>query len=69
MSQTWCKEESGEKLNQLMNQNGGYILHLDATCEGESPHLMSGLDEITEIVLENMHLSSEKAEKIIPILR
>jgi len=60
--------ESGEKLNQLMNQNGGYILHLDATCEGESPHLMSGLDGITEIVLENVHLSSEKAEKIIPFL-
>ena len=61
--------ESGEKLNQLMNQNGGYILHLDATCEGESPHLMSGLDGITEIVLENVHLSSEKAGKIIPFLR
>ena len=61
--------ESREKLKQLMNQNGGYILHLDATCEGESPHLMSGLDGITEIVLENVHLSSEKAEKIIPFLR
>jgi len=61
--------ESREKLKQLMNQNGGYILHLDATCEGGSPHLMSGLDGITEIVLENVHLSSEKAEKIIPFLR
>ena len=61
--------ESGEKLKQLMNENGGYILHLDATCEGDSPHLMSGLDGITEIVLENVLLSSEKTEKIIPFLR
>jgi hypothetical protein len=61
--------ESREKLKQLMNSNGGYILHLDATCEGGSPHLMSGLDGITEIVLENVHLSSEKAGKIIPFLR
>jgi len=30
---------------------------------------MSGLDGITEIVLENVLLSSEKAEKIIPFLR
>lgn len=61
--------ESREKLKQLMQKNGGYILHLDATREGGSPHLMSGLDGITEIVLENVLLSSEKAEKIIPFLR
>ena len=61
--------ESREKLKQLMKKNGGYILHFDATCEGGSPHLMSGLDGITEIVLENVLLSSERAEKITPFLR
>ena len=55
--------ESREKIKSLMKQRGGYILHLDATCEGDSPHLMTGLDGITEIILENVKLSSENAEK------
>lgn len=41
--------ESRERIRNFMNLQGGYVLHLDATCEGESPHLMSGLDGITEI--------------------
>jgi len=61
--------QSGEKIKSLMKQRGGYMLHLDATCEGDSPHLMTGLDGITEIILENVKLASEKAEKIIPFLR
>jgi hypothetical protein len=61
--------QSQGAIKKLLNDNGGYILHLDATCEGDSPHLMSGLDGITEIVLENTKLFSEKAELIIPFLR
>ncbi len=61
--------QSREKIKRLMRSRGGYILHLDATCEGDSPHLLSGLDGISEIVLENTKLASEKAEKIIPFLR
>ena len=44
-------KESKEKIRSFLNQNGGYILHLDSTCESDSPHLMSGLDGISEIVL------------------
>jgi len=51
-----------------MSELGGYILHLDATCEDDSPHLMTGLDEISKIVLQNVKLPSESAEKIIPFL-
>jgi len=61
--------QSREKIKRLMGSRGGYILHLDATCEGDSPHLLSGVDGITEIVLENVKLASEKAEKIIPFLQ
>ena len=50
--------ESSEKIKNLLSKGGGYILHLDGTKEGDSPHLMTGLDEITEIVLENVKLSS-----------
>jgi hypothetical protein len=62
-------KESREKLKKFMNQKGGYILHLDSTCEGDSPHLMVALDGISEIVLESIKLPSEKAEKIIPLLK
>ena len=37
--------ESRSKIKDLLTRRGGYILHLDATCEGDSPHLMSALDE------------------------
>jgi hypothetical protein len=44
-----------------MAKSGGYILHLDGTVEGDSPHLMTGMDEITKIVLNNMKIPSENA--------
>ena len=52
-----------------MRMNGGYILHLDGTCEGASPHLISVLDGITEIVLDNEKLPSGNAEQLIPFLQ
>ena len=57
------------KTKKYMKMNGGYILHLDGTCEGASPHLISVLDGITEIVLDNRKLPSENAEDLIPFLQ
>jgi hypothetical protein len=62
-------KESRERIRNFMNLQGGYILHLDATCDGDSPHLMSGLDGMSQIVLDNIKIPSEKAERIIPFLR
>lgn len=62
-------KESRSKIKDLLSLKGGYILHLDGTCEGDSPHLMSALDEIAQIVLDNIKIPSEKADKIIPFLR
>lgn len=62
-------KESRDKIKDLLSLSGGYILHLDGTCEGDSPHLMSALDEIAQIVLDNIKIPSEKADKIIPFLR
>jgi len=56
------------KIRKFLNLNGGYILHLDGTCEGGSPHLISAIDGITEIVLENVKLPSENAADLIPFL-
>jgi hypothetical protein len=55
-------------IKQAMHAKGGYILHLDATCDGKEPFLMSSLDSISQIVLGNVKLPSEKAETIIPFL-
>ena len=44
------------------------MLHLDATCDGADPFLMSGLDSITEFALGNVKLPSENADAIIPFL-
>ncbi len=62
-------KQSRHRIGRLLDSNGGYILHLDATCEGGSPHLMCGLDGITEIVLENVKMASENAEAIVPFLK
>jgi len=59
---------SQNELEKYMHMNGGYILHLDGTCDGGSPHLISVLDGITKIVLDNKKLSSENAPDLIPFL-
>ena len=59
---------SQNELRKYMHMNGGYILHLDGTCDGGSPHLISVLDGITKIVLDNIKLSSENAIDLIPFL-
>jgi hypothetical protein len=61
--------ESRQRIRRAMALGGGYILHLDGTCEGDSPHLFSGLDGIAELVLDNVKLPSEKADLLIPFLQ
>ena len=62
-------QQSRQQLKAHMTLQGGYILHMDGTCEGDSPHLFTGIDGIAQIVLDNIKLPSEKAELIIPFLR
>ena len=59
---------SQRELEKYMHMNGGYILHLDGTCDGGSPHLISVLDGISKIVLDNRKLSSENADDLILFL-
>ena len=60
--------QAAPAIQRAMHAHGGYILHLDATCDGQEPLLMSSLDSISQIVLGNVKLPSEKAETIIPFL-
>lgn len=48
---------------------GNYVCHLDATCEGLDPLLMSSLDSLSEIVLGNVKLPSEDEQQIVPYLQ
>lgn len=61
--------QSAPRLKAAMRDQGGYILHLDGTCEGGGPMLMSSLDSISEIVLGNLKVPSEKTAEIIPFLK
>lgn len=50
--------ESKLRLRDLLAKRGGYILHVDGTCEGDSPNLFCGLDEISELVLDTIKIPS-----------
>jgi len=51
-----------------MQSRGGYICHLDATCEGGDPLLMSSLDSLSGIVLGNAKMPAEGEAHIVPFL-
>ena len=52
-----------------MRLRGGYICHLDATCEGRDPFLMSSIDSLSNIVLGNVKLPAEDEAHIVPFLK
>ena len=58
-----------KKTKAFLHLHGGYVLHLDGTCEGGSPHLVSALDGITEIVLDNVKMPSESSDHLIAFLK
>jgi len=61
--------ESQPRLRDLMTQRGGYVLHVDGTCEGDSPNIFCGLDGISELVLDTIKIPSEKKELLIPFFQ
>ena len=54
---TVVHEKSSELIRQYIEKQGGYILHLDATCEGDSPKLVSSIDPISGFVLYSAKLN------------
>ena len=57
------------RIRRRMTWAGGYVLHLDATHEGDAPALMTGLDGLSKIVLANVKVPSENSTHITPFLR
>jgi|SaaInl8_200m_RNA_FD_contig_91_103876_length_2351_multi_3_in_0_out_0_2 hypothetical protein len=56
-------------LQKFLSGRGGYILHVDGTCEGDSPNLFCALDGLSELVLGSIKIASEKKELLIPFFR
>lgn len=56
-------------LREFLMRRGGYILHVDGTCEGDSPNLFCGLDGLSELVLDTVKISSEKKDKLVPFFQ
>ena len=63
-----AQRECRVALKHYMVSKVGYILHLDGTCEGDSPQLFSCIDEISTIVLGNRKMPTEDSRHIIPLL-
>jgi len=61
--------QSQPVLKKYFADRGGYILHVDGTCEGDSPSLFCGLDGLSELVLDTVKISSEKKDQLIPFFR
>ena len=61
--------EAAPALSTLFGLNGGYILHLDSTSRKHSQKLLTGIDELTGLVLLNVKLCSETAEDVADFLR
>lgn len=61
-------QQSGSMLKMHIIGKGGYILHVDGTCDGASPHLISAIDEVSNFVLANVKVPSESKNQIVPFL-
>jgi hypothetical protein len=60
--------QNNDLIKQYIEKQGGYILHLDATCQGDSPKLVSSIDPISGFVLYSAKLKSENKEDLIGFL-
>ncbi len=61
--------QAAPALCKLFALNGGYILHLDSTSRKSSRKMLSGIDEMTGLVLLNVKLPTETADDVAAFLR
>jgi hypothetical protein len=62
-------EESVVVLRAAMNARGGYILHIDGTCEEASQVLLVCMDSLSMQVLESRRIPSENHDQVRDVLR
>lgn len=66
---TVVHQESTPLLRKDMRERGGYILHIDGTCEEGSRVLLVCMDSISGQVLESQKIGSENVEEIRGVLK
>lgn len=57
-----------DQIREVMHENGGYILHLDTFGDKDSPRIITGIDSLSDFVLDNAKIASEKCEYVWPFL-
>jgi uncharacterized protein YbaR (Trm112 family) len=62
-------QENKDLIKAYIDSQGGYILHLDATCEADSPKLVSSIDSLSGFVLYSAKLKSENKDDMITFLK
>jgi hypothetical protein len=65
---TAVHQKNNDLIKEYIEKQGGYILHLDATCQADSPKLVSSIDPISGFVLYSAKLKSENKEDLIGFL-
>jgi len=61
--------QSQSAIRELLTGRGGYILHVDGTCEGDSPNLFCGIDGLSNLVLDTIKIPSEKKDELVPFFK
>ncbi len=61
--------QSQQTIREFLNGRGGYILHVDGTCEGDSPNLFCGIDGLSDLVLDTIKIPSESKEELLPFFK
>ena len=61
--------QSQSAIRELLTDRGGYILHVDGTCEGDSPNLFCGIDGLSDLVLDTIKIPSEKKDELVPFFK
>lgn len=62
-------QENKDLIKAYIDSQGGYILHLDATCEADSPKLVSSIDSVSGFVLYSAKLKSENKDDMTSFLK
>ena len=57
------------RINASMMKRGGYILHIDSTCEGHKPHLLTCIDSLSGYVLYSQKISGENESELTIIFK
>ncbi len=57
-----------DRICRVIEENGGYVLHLDTFGDKDSPRIITGMDSVSDFVLDNAKIPSEKSDYIEPFL-